>query len=81
MLPVPFFRSAVVRGNVPGPTGPGIIFDGDLRADPGRSCAFRVRTVKARATGPADPFIVVALGIVQDHHAGMKAGARGYEVS
>jgi hypothetical protein len=81
VLPVAFLRSAVMRGDVPGPAGPGFIFNGDLRADPGRSCAFRVRTVKARTAGPADPFIVVALGIVQDHHAGMKAGARGYEVS
>ena len=81
MLPVPFFRSAVVRGDVPGPAGSGFLFNGDFRADPGRSCAFRVRAVKARTASPANPFIAIALGIVQDHHTGVKAGAGGYEVS
>jgi hypothetical protein len=66
-----------MRGYVPGPAGPGFIFNGNLRADPGRSCAFRVRTVKTRTAGPADPFIIVGLGIVPDHHAGVKAGAWG----
>ena len=70
-----------MRGDVPGPTGPGFILNGDLRADPGGSCAFRGRAVKARATGPAVIFVIIGSRIVLDHHAGVKAGAGRYKVS
>ena len=73
MIPVPFLRSAVVSGVLPGPTVPGI--GPGVLADLGQRGA-EVRCIKPGPAQPAYPFIPGALfRVVQDHDAVMKPGA------
>ena len=69
MIPIPFLRSPVMSGVLPGPAVPGI--GPGILADLGQRGAL-VRGIKPGPAQPADPFIPSALfRVVEDHDAVM----------